>query len=109
MIMDIRFEQAVFLQQNKDNIDCIVDEFKHICPKVMSNTLVQMTNPDLIQRIIDASEFVYNNDITPTSLKMIVDVIEESDEYVKRHDFIRCSNAIKDLASILKKFNDKNK
>lgn len=68
-----------------------------------------MTNPDLIQRIIDASEFVYNNDITPTSLKMIVDVIEESDEYVKRSDFIRCSNAIKDLASILKKLNDKNK
>lgn len=107
--MDIRFEQAVFLQQNKDNIDCIVNEFKYICPKVMSNTLVQMTNPDLIQRIIDASEFVYNNDITPTSLKMIVDVIEESDEYVKRSDFIRCSNAIKDFSSILKKFYDKNK
>lgn len=74
--MDIRFEHAVFIQQNKDKIDDIVNEFKYICPKIISNTLVQMTNQDLISRIIDASEFVYNNDITPTSLKMIIDVIE---------------------------------
>lgn len=107
--MDIRFEQAIFIQKNKSNIDCIVNEFKHICPKIMSNTLVQMTNQDLISRIIDVSEFVYNNDITPTSLKMIVDVIEESEEYIKRSDFIRCSNAIKELASMLKKVDDKNR
>lgn len=101
--MDVKFEQAVFISENKSTIDCVVDEFKHICPKVMCNTLVQMTNQDLISHIIEAGEFVYNNDITPTSLKMIISVIEDAKEYVNRDDFKRCSEAVKELSALLEK------
>ena len=101
--MDISFEKAVFIQQNKDEIECVIEEFKRLCPKIMSNTLVQMTNPDIISEIIQASEFVYNNDITPTSLKLIVNAIENSKEYINREDFIKCENSVRKLSSLLTK------
>lgn len=105
----IKYEQVVFLQENKTEIDHIVEEFKRMSSKVISNTLVQMTNPDLISDIIDAGEFVYNNDITPTSLKLIQRCIENMEEYVSREDFKKCEEAVKSLSSLLSKAVKNNK
>lgn len=101
--MDIRFEQALFIQENKNEIDEVINEFKEVCAKTMSNTLVQMTNPDLILQLMDASEFVYNNDITPTSLKLIQRCLDSVKEYVGGETFQKCEKSVSILASIISK------
>lgn len=47
--MDVRFDHAVFIQEHKNEIEAVICEFKEFCSKIMCNTLVQMTNPDLIE------------------------------------------------------------
>lgn len=99
----IKFEHALFIQEHRQEIDIIIDNFRQIAPKVISNTLVQLTNPDLISQFMDAGEFVYNDDITPTSLKLIERCIEDGKEYLKREDFQKCEGAIRSLATLLNK------
>lgn len=101
--MDVRFDHAVFIQEHKNEIEAVICEFKEVCSKIMCNTLVQMTNPDLIEDIIQASDFVFNNDITPTSLKLIINVIESAKEYIERDDFKKCDESIRELSSLLTK------
>lgn len=80
---EIRFEQAVFLQENRSEIEQVKEQWNRVTGKVISNTLVQMTNPGLIDRIIEVGEFVYNDDITPTSLNLIKRTLEEAQSYVR--------------------------
>lgn len=105
--MDVRFDHVVFVQEHKNEIEAVVCEFNKMCPKIMCNTLVQMTNPDLIEDIIQASDFVFNNDITPTSLKLIINVIESAKEYIERDDFKKCDESIRELSSLLTKVSNR--
>lgn len=77
------------------------EEWNRVTSKVISNTLVQMTNPELIEKIVDVGEFVYNDDITPTSLNLIKETLEEVQAYVRGGDFVRCENAVKELAGLV--------
>lgn len=98
---EIRFEQAVFLQENRSEIEQVKEQWQRVTSKVVSNTLVQMANPELIDRIIEVGEFVYNDDITPTSLNLIKRTLEEAQSYVRGDDFVRCENAVKELAGLV--------
>ena len=98
---EIRFEQAVFLKENRSEIEQIKEQWNRVTGKAISNTLVQLTNPELIKRIIDVGEFVYNDDITPTSLNLIKRTLEEVQEYVHGDDFVRCENTVKELAELV--------
>lgn len=98
---EIRFEQAAFLQENRSEIEQVKKQWKRVTGKVISNTLVQMTNPELIEKIVEVGEFVYNDDITPTSLNLIKRTLEEAQSYVRGDDFVRCENAIRELAGLV--------
>lgn len=98
---EIRFEQAVFLQENRSEIEQVKEQWNQVTGKVISNTLVQLTNPGLIDRIVEVGEFVYNDDITPTSLNLIKHTLEEVQGYVRGDDFVRCENAVKELAGLV--------
>lgn len=98
---EIQFEQAVFLKENRSEIEQVKEQWNSVTSKVISNTLVQMTNPQLIGRIIEVGEFVYNDDITPTSLNLIRSTLEEVQAYVRGEDFVRCENAVKELAGLV--------
>ena len=98
---EIRFEQAVFLKENRSEIEQVKEQWNSVTSKVISNTLVQMTNPELIEKIVDVGEFVYNDDITPTSLNLIKRTLEEAQSYVRGDDFVRCENAVKELAGLV--------
>ena len=98
---EIRFEQAVFLKENRSEIEQIKEQWNRVTSKVVSNTLVQMTNPELIEKIVDVGEFVYSDDITPTSLNLIRRTLEEVQAYVRGEDFVRCKNAVKELAGLI--------
>lgn len=111
---EIRFEQAVFLQEHRSEVEAVKEQFQMVIGMVISNTLVQMppyhrtytlplANPELIDRMIEASEFVYNDDITPTSLKLIMRVAEDAQEYVGSSDFTRCKQAIRTLSALVTK------
>lgn len=69
----------------------------------MSNTLVQITNFELIERVIEAGEFVHNDDITPTSLKLIQRVMEDAKEYLEDEKFKKCEEATRTLCSLISK------
>ena len=105
---EIRFEQAAFLQEHRSEVEAVKEQFRRVCCRVISNTLVQMTNPGLIDRLFEANEFVSNDDITPTSLKLITRVIEDAQEYVESSDFTRCEQAIRALSAVVTKMT-KNK
>lgn len=98
---EIRFEQAAFLQEHRSEVEAVKEQWEIITGKVISNTLVQLTNFQLIERIVEVGEFVYNDDITPTSLKLITSVIEDAQEYVGSSDFTRCEQAIRTLSSLV--------
>ena len=100
---EIRFEQAVFLKENRSEIEQVKEEWKRATAKVLSNTLVQMANPGLIDKIIEVGEFVYNDDITPTSLNLIKDTLKGVREYVGSSDFTRCEQAIRTLSAVVTK------
>lgn len=99
----IKFEQAVFLSENKSEIEKVKTAFREIACKVMSNTLVQITNFELIERVIEAGEFVHNDDITPTSLKLIQRVMEDAKEYLEDEKFKKCEEATRTLSSLISK------
>lgn len=98
---EIRFEQAVFLHEHRSEVEAVKEQFKRTIGKVISNTLVQMANPGLIDRLLEVGEFVYNDDITPTSLKLITSVIEDAQEYVGGSDFKQCEQAIRTLSALV--------
>ena len=100
---EIRFEQAVFLKENRSEIEQVKEEWGRATAKVLSNTLVQMANPGLIDKIIEVGEFVYNDDITPTSLNLIKDTLEDVRGYVGSADFIRCEQSIRTLSALVTK------
>lgn len=99
----IKFEQAVFLSENKSEIEEVKTAFREIACKVMSNTLVQITNFELIERVIEAGEFVHNDDITPTFLKLIQRVMEDAKEYLENEKFKKCEEATRTLSSLISK------
>lgn len=82
---DINFEQVVFIQQNKNEIDKAVEEFKRVACKVCSNTLLQLTHFELIDRYFDLSDFLVSGDINATVLKKMSELIEETN-YILQGD-----------------------
>lgn len=100
---EIKFEQAVFLQEHKSEIEQVKEQWKRMAGKVISNTLVQLTNPDLIEKIVDVGEFVYNNDITPTSMNLIKRTLEEVQTYIHDDDFVQCEKTVCELSRLISK------
>lgn len=98
---EIRFEQAAFLQEHRSEVEAVKEQFRRVSCRVMSNTLVQITNPELIDRLFEANEFVYNDDITPTSLKLITRVMEDAQEYVGSSDFKQFEQAARTLSALV--------
>ena len=105
----MKFEQAVFLQENADEIAQIKQAWDRMAGSVISNTLVQITNPELIERVVEVGEFIYNDDITPTSLRLIKSTMLEVTEYLHSEDFAVADTAIRTVARLMRQSRRRNK
>ena len=78
--MDVRFDHAVFIQEHKNEIEAVICEFKEVCSKIMCNTLVQMTNPDLIEDIIQLLN-LQKNILKGMILRNVMNLLENYHHY----------------------------
>lgn len=96
--MDINLKTAAYIVANKEEINHIVECFKSISSKVISNTFIQINNFDLIERFIDLSDYVYNNDITETSLNKIKSLLDDTNIYLSSQKYKECNEILKKIA-----------
>jgi hypothetical protein len=89
--MDAFYKQEEFKQNNQDRIEKSVQRFRALAPCVIADTLIQLLNYSLIDKFIEMSEFVYNNDINQTVLNKLDLLCDEAEEYLKSDEY----NAIK--------------
>lgn len=85
--MDVFYKQEAFKQNNQDRIEKSVQRFKVLAPKVIANTLIQLLNYSLIDRFIEMSEFVHNDDINQTVLDKLDSLCDEAEEYLKSDEY----------------------
>lgn len=99
--MDITFQNASYIIENKDEIKELIKKFKYLSPKIISNTLIQLENFELIEKYIDIAEYVYNDELTPTTIKKIRELINITTDYLN-------SSKYKELNFLFKKYTELN-
>lgn len=99
--MDITFNTAIYLQEHKQEVDVVVEEFRRLSVEVVSNTSIQLTNFSLVERFIDAQNFISDNEITENTLKIIEGCINDAKSYISSDEFIKFENTMR----IISKFN----
>ena len=85
--MDAFYKQERFKQNNQDRIEKSVQRFQSLAPRVIANTLIQLLNYSLIDKFIEMSEFVHNNDINQTVLNKLDLLCDEAEEYLKSDEY----------------------
>ena len=98
---DITFAQVVWAQNKEDEIPQANERFRRILESCSSNTLFQLLHFDLIEKGIDLSDYVFNNDWNTTVLKKVKEYIEEVTQVLQGDEFKKNEEAIKLVSKII--------
>lgn len=101
---DIKFEQAVFHKENEDEIAEVCEQFKKLISKCSADTIFQLSHFDLLARGYDLSDYVYNDDISSTTLKKLKEYVDELEKVIDDEDFV----SLKETAEMVSKIMSKN-
>lgn len=99
--MDITFQNVSYIIENKDEIKELIKKFEYLSSMIISNTLIQLDNFELIDKYIDIAEYVHNEELTPTTIKRLRELINQTTDYLN-------SSKYKELNSLLKKYTELN-
>lgn len=99
----VDFAQVVFLQQHKDELQQLKDDFIRCFCDFSKNTLHQMYHPDVVFHGYDLMEYVQNGDLTPTSVKQIKDYMDEVVSIDNSPEFKKLSELCVKLSKLVSK------
>lgn len=100
----INFNQAVFQQQNHDEIQSVKDAFQEkFLGKAMRNTLFQFSHFDIINKGLELSEYIMNDDISQTTLKKLNEFLTELTDILESDEFNEGVVVAKEVSKIRSK------
>ena len=98
---DISFAQVVWAQNREDEIEQANERFRRTLAYCSSNTLFQLLHFDLIEKGIDLSDYVFNNDWNATVLKKVKEYVEEVTKILQGDEFKKNEEAMKLVSKII--------
>ena len=98
---DISFAQVVWAQNREDEIEQANERFRRTLAYCSSNTLFQLLHFDLIEKGIDLSDCVFNNDWNATVLKKVKEYVEEVTKILQGDEFKKNEEAMKLVSKII--------
>ena len=106
---DIKYQTAIYLNQNQDLIKEVTENFRTLSCRIMSDTLIQLDNFNLIEKYIDLNDYVMNGDITETTIKKMIELMEETKSYLSSKEYEKKSDILKMYSQIQTKLIQENK
>lgn len=98
---NITFAQVVWAQEREDEIKQANERFRRILESCSCNSLFQLLHFDLIERGIDLSDYVFNNDWNDTVLKKVKKYVEDVTEILQSDEFKKNKEAMELVAKVI--------
>lgn len=96
----ISYKSALYRKEHESEVQAVIDTFRRLNAKFVSNTLVQITNFDVIKQNIEFMEFIRNDDISETLINKLKEQCRVMSSILNSDDFKELNNLLIECSKI---------